>query len=924
MRLHILEVAREADDVAVLSLMEGFAMENGGASQHGAVGVQGIAGAGGSGGGFGEGQPDRARIDGKAVYIFGTGADRMRKTEGKLVLCGQSGEIKIEVPNSDPLTASEFAQLARHRWKRPRSSIKLAHSDQSLEEFEFAMNAMPPGTCRRYPYERDTEEQQRAEIADTAHMRRLKKAHERSVRRSMKRKAANEPEHVGVLGQAEMPELRAGTWAPSADAAAAELGEVEFNRRVDRLHRTWKKNSSMLYDLVMIQILECPSLTVQWLPDLRAVPGYPAFAEHRFLIGTYSSAMPQEIQKPEKSEKRGRKAAPKPVHRDYLMVAAVQLPRTLPSTREDMHPEDRLEDNVRYKQSQVDVIARYGHNGEVNRARYMPQNPRIVATKSGGDGGELYLFDFAALGDKLLTNKDQYSADHFLTLRGHTKEGYGLCWNELKAGYLLSGAYDHRVCVWDVMAEAGKSRGGTKHLDPLHTFTGHSDCVSDVAWSAHNESVLFSVGDDKMLFMWDLRAAKKATASHVISDWAVNSIDCNRFSQHLLATGSGSKGRGVVRVWDDRKMDAPLNELTLHSDVVDVVSWSTHTEHVLASGSRDRKVQLVDIQKALPYSPSAAAMGDHDAREVMFVHAGHRHNVSDIAWNHECPWLVSSVSDAEENIQFWQPTQTIWARHTADAQDARSETSMDSDDDAAESSADARAAPQQQGAQAAPRDVQALLPARALSQIGGPGPAGAVQAAKFSGKGAARHQDGAAEKQVGNRSDNGGRASERGASADAAAVNTPELVLEGAQDGGACEGAGGHGEGEPEALVAEEDAEAEAKDDLDAEEDGDEDGHETKEEGDDREEKGEKGGEEAFGEALGEMQEEDRDVEEDAGGGQDGQEDSETGRGEDEARSREAGHGDDVEGGDEAGGDEMQIDETFRVHKQPCPRSSGE
>jgi hypothetical protein len=42
---------------------------------------------------------------------------------------------------------------------------------------------------------------------------------------------------------------------------------------------------------------------------------------------------------------------------------------------------------------------------------------------------------------------------------------------------------------------------------------------------------------------------------------------------------------------------------------------------------------------------------DHDAREVMFVHAGHRHNVSDIAWNHDCPWLISSVSDAEENIQ---------------------------------------------------------------------------------------------------------------------------------------------------------------------------------------------------------------------------------------------------------------------------------
>ena len=68
---------------------------------------------------------DKASIDGKTVYMFGTGADRMKKTEGKLILCGQSGEIKIEVPNYDPLTAAEFAQLAKHKWKRPRQSIKL-------------------------------------------------------------------------------------------------------------------------------------------------------------------------------------------------------------------------------------------------------------------------------------------------------------------------------------------------------------------------------------------------------------------------------------------------------------------------------------------------------------------------------------------------------------------------------------------------------------------------------------------------------------------------------------------------------------------------------------------------------------------------------------------------------------------------------
>ena len=649
------------------------------ASSSGAAGGHHGNGLGGSCASYQRAPPDKASIDGRLVYMFGTGADRMKKTEGKLVLCGQSGEIKIEVPNYEPLSATEFAALAKHKWKRPRQSIKLAHSDQSLEDFEYTVNAVPPGTCRRYPFERDTEEQHRAEVADTARMRQLKKAHERNLRRSLKRKIYDHPNDIGVVGQAELPDLRAGTWATAQDAPA-EIGETEFNRKVDKGHRMWKKNSSLLYDFVMIQMLDCPSLTVQWLPETRAVPGYPDFVEHRLLIGTYSSAMAAYMEVPERTEKRGRKSAPKPVQRDYLMVAGVQVPRSMSDDRESMDADVKVENNALYAQAQVDVVARYGHSGEVNRARYMPQNPQIVATKSGGAGGELYLFDMQALGNKLLTNKDQHCADHYLMLRGHTKEGYGLCWNELKSGYLVSGSYDHRVCVWDVMAEAGKSRTGAKQLEPLNTFNGHMDAVADVAWSPHQDSVFYSVGDDKKLFIWDLRSAKKASSSHIISQWAVNSIDCNVFGQHLLATGSGCKGSGVVRIWDDRKMDGCLHEFVLHSDVVDVVSWSPHHEHVLASGGRDRKVQILDVQKAPP--PSRAE--DPDVREVIFLHGGHRHNVSDISWNLECPWFISSVSDAEENIQFWQPTQAIWANHT-DSADVLSDISVESDEEGGDS-----------------------------------------------------------------------------------------------------------------------------------------------------------------------------------------------------------------------------------------------
>ena len=220
------------------------------------------------------------------------------------------------------------------------------------------------------------------------------------------------------------------------------------------------------------------------------------------------------------------------------------------------------------------------------------------------------------------------------------------------------------------------------------------------------------------LFIWDLRNARKATSSHVISQWAVNSVDCNTFNEHILATGSGTKGQGVVRIWDDRNMQTPLYELTRHFDVVEVVSWSPHHPHVLASGSRDRKVQLINTQKAqaaaicpqkspLKGGRPVAPMEDSDPREVMFVHAGHWHNVSDISWNHEYPWLISSVSDAEDFVQFWQPTQRIWSAHTNDA-DERDENSMESDDDEEEPAAAAAAAVAASGGQDVPSKTPAI------------------------------------------------------------------------------------------------------------------------------------------------------------------------------------------------------------------------
>lgn len=95
----------------------------------------------------------------------------------------------------------------------------------------------------------------------------------------------------------------------------------------------------------------------------------------------------------------------------------------------------------------MEIRQRIRVDGEVNRARCMPQKPTIVGAKTSGC--EVFLFDYA----KHDAAKPQASdCDPDLRLVGHDKEGYGLSWSPFKEGYLVSGSQDQKICLWDVSA----------------------------------------------------------------------------------------------------------------------------------------------------------------------------------------------------------------------------------------------------------------------------------------------------------------------------------------------------------------------------------------------------------------------------------------------------------------------------------------
>ena len=68
--------------------------------------------------------------------------------------------------------------------------------------------------------------------------------------------------------------------------------------------------------------------------------------------------------------------------------------------------------------NRITVVQKIPHDGEVNRARYMPQKPDIIATKTVK--GDVYIFDRTK---HPMKPTGEVVCNPELKLKGHTKEG---------------------------------------------------------------------------------------------------------------------------------------------------------------------------------------------------------------------------------------------------------------------------------------------------------------------------------------------------------------------------------------------------------------------------------------------------------------------------------------------------------------------
>jgi histone-binding protein RBBP4 len=428
---------------------------------------------------------------------------------------------------------------------------------------------------------------------------------------------------------------------------------------INEEYKIWKKNTPFLYDLVLTKALEWPSLTVEWLPE-RRIADDGSSCSANLLLGTHTSDAEQ----------------------NFLMVAEVRLPHYRGDSDETQThraadaSSDRESDTgeTGYGNgplSRIEIRQKINHDGEVNRARYWPKNPFIVATKS--PSSLVYLYDLAKLPSKPPTDG---RIEALAVLTGHQREGFGLSWSPNEQGGLLSCADDMLICHYDVHAilagetasgpgtlsssppkERPSALNGPPQYGPLRVYTGHKAVVEDVAWCIHNPHLFISVGDDRQVMLWDTRDANstRAAAAFEAHKAEVNCAAFSPFSANVFATGSNDC---TVAMWDVRYLKMKMHSFEAHTDAIQQLAWSPTEETILASAGADRRLMLWDLSRI--GQEQSAEDAEDGPPELVFVHGGHTAKISDFGWSQNEPWLIASV--AEDNIlQVWQVGEHIYA-----------------------------------------------------------------------------------------------------------------------------------------------------------------------------------------------------------------------------------------------------------------------
>ncbi|KAF2462787.1 WD40 repeat-like protein [Lindgomyces ingoldianus] len=416
------------------------------------------------------------------------------------------------------------------------------------------------------------------------------------------------------------------TMSDAVDHPEEQEQEATEQKLINEEYKIWKKNSVFLYDLMYGSALDWPTLTTQWLPDKKPVED-THMSTHRMILGTHTSGAAQ----------------------NYLQIASVEIPdfRVPDLSDVNAHTGEVGGHGNSKKPFTFNIVQKINHPGEVNKARYMPSNPDIIASLCVD--GRVLIFDRTK---HQSTPKPDGSIKFEVELVGHEQEGFGLDWSPLLEGHLVTGNEDATVRSWDMKGGYTKAN---KSLAPERTWNVHTSTVNDVQWHPEYPYMIGSVSDDLTWAVIDTRmpSHKKALFKTAAHEDAVNCLAFHPKWDVIMATGSADKN---IALWDLRNSEKRIHTLENHTDSVIGLEWHPQEDAILASSSYDRRINMWDLSKiGDEQTPDEAEDGPP---ELLFMHGGFTNRICDFSWNKNDPWVM--LAAAEDNqLHIFRPARTL-------------------------------------------------------------------------------------------------------------------------------------------------------------------------------------------------------------------------------------------------------------------------
>lgn len=361
---------------------------------------------------------------------------------------------------------------------------------------------------------------------------------------------------------------------------------------IDEEYELWRSNVPLMYDFVSETNLTWPTLTLEWLP------GNSYSNRQELILGTHTSE-----EEP-----------------NYLKIAAIDLPDEIVPGKEDRERDGFTKSNIK-------IIKKFKHEQEVTRARYMPQDNNLIATINGS--GTVFLYDRSKDGDEGLLS----------SLDFHEDNGYGLSFNPVDKGKLLSGSDDSKIALWNITNNTTK---------PVSTWEScHQDGVNDCKWHELDGNTFGSVSEDCTLQLHDQRV-KDSVTDKIKTVSAFNTIAFSKHSTNLFAAAGTDS---LIYLYDSRRTGSVLHTMSGHEGNVTNLEFYAAKDGIVMSSGEDRRVIMWDLMEiGAEQVPDDA---DDGSPEVVMIHAGHRSPVNDFSMNPNIPWLMASAE--EENIvQVWK------------------------------------------------------------------------------------------------------------------------------------------------------------------------------------------------------------------------------------------------------------------------------